>query len=52
VKIIYSNGRIIKSVTFDETSSIQLNISDIQSGIYLLEVNSSEGKAVKRLIKN
>lgn len=49
-KIYDVNGRILKSVKILSQNN-EINISDLNSGIYLLEVASNEGKTIKQIIK-
>lgn len=51
VSIIDVNGKLIKQLTFKNTNFFELNL-DVQSGIYLLTINSGNKKATIRLIKN
>ncbi|MDN3676430.1 T9SS type A sorting domain-containing protein [Flavobacterium paronense] len=46
------NGRTVKQNTFDNSPSIQLNIADLSSGVYLMKIVSQEGTATKKIIKN
>jgi hypothetical protein len=47
------NGRTIKSNTFaDAINDIQINVSDLSSGVYMMNINSDQGKAVKKIVKN
>jgi hypothetical protein len=51
VSITDLNGRIVKQNNFDSVSDIQMNISDLSSGVYMMNINSDKGTAVKKLIK-
>ncbi len=45
------NGRIIKSIDFKSPSSSEIiNVSDLNSGIYLVKVSQNNKKTVKKLI--
>jgi hypothetical protein len=44
------NGRIIKNLT--SVTNNQINVSDLNSGIYFLNIETNEGKTVKKFIKN
>lgn len=46
------NGRTIKSIEVDNVSEVQINVSDLNSGVYFMSINTAEGKAVKKFIKN
>ncbi len=52
VKITDLNGRVVKQNNFDSVSDIQVNVSDLSSGIYMMNINSSEGAVTKKIIKN
>jgi Secretion system C-terminal sorting domain len=52
VKITDLNGRVVKQSTFDSVSDIQMNVSDLSSGIYMMNINSNEGSVTKKIIKN
>ena len=46
------NGRVVKQDIFNNVSNISLNVSDLSSGIYLMNINTNEGSIVKKIIKN
>ncbi len=46
------NGRVIKNNIFDNVSDIKINLSDLSSGIYMMNINSSEGSVIKKIMKN
>ncbi len=46
------NGRSIKTITVENLSEVQINVADLNSGIYFMNINSNAGKAVKKFIKN
>lgn len=52
VSITDINGRTVKTVTVGNVSETQLNVSELTSGIYFLNINSDAGKAVKKFVKN
>ena len=49
-KIADLNGRIVKSGTANTTSA-QVNMSDLQTGVYMMTINSDKGSVVKKIIK-
>ena len=51
VSIIDVNGKLIRQSTYKNTKMFELNLN-VQSGIYLLTINSGNKKATIRLIKN
>jgi Secretion system C-terminal sorting domain len=52
VKITDLNGRVVKQSSFDSVSDIKMNVSDLSSGIYMMNINSNEGSVTKKIIKN
>ncbi len=53
VNITDLNGRIVKSVKFtDAPADIQINIADLSSGMYMMNISSDQGTAVKKIVKN
>lgn len=50
--IIDINGRIIKVFTSFNKNNTELNISELNAGIYFIEIQTNEGKSVKKFIKN
>lgn len=51
VSIIDVNGKLIRQSTYKNTKIFELNLN-VQSGIYLLTINSGNKKVTIRLIKN
>jgi hypothetical protein len=52
VEIVDINGRTVKSVKFDNVSEAQINISDLASGMYLVNISSDKGTTTKKIVKN
>lgn len=50
-KIADLNGRVVKSNETINSTEAQINISDLQSGVYMMTINSDNGSAVKKIIK-
>jgi hypothetical protein len=46
------NGRIVKSLSFDKISNVQINVSDLSTGVYMMNIFSDKGTATKKIIKN
>lgn len=46
------NGRIIKNQSFDTLATIEMNVSDIASGMYMMTIVSNEGNVTKKIVKN
>lgn len=51
IQITDLNGRVVKDVTFDGVSELQVNISDLTSGMYMMNIMSEEGTAVKKIVR-
>jgi len=45
------NGRTVRTYELNRQAEIQLNISDLNAGIYIFNVKTKEGTAVKKVIK-
>ncbi|HMK06612.1 MAG TPA: T9SS type A sorting domain-containing protein, partial [Flavobacterium sp.] len=43
IAIVDLNGRVVKQVSFDKLSSVQVNIADLSAGVYMMNISSSEG---------
>lgn len=52
VSVIDLNGRTVKSNKFDGVSNLQINIGDLSSGVYMLNIASDQGVTVKKIVKN
>jgi hypothetical protein len=52
ISITDINGRNVKEVKVNNVSETEVNISDLSSGIYFMNINTDNGKAVKKIIKN
>lgn len=50
-KIVDLNGRIVKFKETINSTAAQINISDLQSGVYMMTINSDNGTATKKIIK-
>lgn len=51
VKLTDINGRTVKSVSANATQ-VQINISDLNAGVYFMNIETNEGSAIKKIIKN
>jgi hypothetical protein len=51
VEFITIPGQIAKSANFINSSSVRLNISDLQNGVYLVRVRTNTGTSVQRIVK-
>ncbi|MBC7439487.1 MAG: T9SS type A sorting domain-containing protein, partial [Flavobacterium sp.] len=52
IQVTDINGRIVKSLNLNNVTSSQINVADLNAGIYFLNITSDAGKAVKKFIKN
>jgi len=46
------NGRTVKNVSFDNVSNVEVNVSDLASGLYIMNITSDKGTATKKFVKN
>ncbi|ESU24820.1 hypothetical protein FEDK69T_03730 [Flavobacterium enshiense DK69] len=46
------NGRTVKTLEFGGVTETQINVSDLNSGIYFMSIDTNEGTATKKIIKN
>ena len=46
------NGRTVKNVSFDNVANVQVNVSDLASGLYIMNITSNKGTATKKFVKN
>jgi len=52
IKITDLNGRVVKTSNYTGAlNSVQLNISDLSAGVYMMNINSDQGTAVKKIVK-
>ncbi|HEX9980013.1 MAG TPA: choice-of-anchor J domain-containing protein [Flavobacterium sp.] len=53
VEITDLNGRVVKTVSYtDAPSAIEININELASGMYMMNIASDQGVAVKKIMKN
>jgi len=52
VNITDLNGRTVKSIKLNGEASAQVNISDLSSGIYMMNISSDQGSIIKKIVKN
>ncbi|MFM9987640.1 T9SS type A sorting domain-containing protein [Flavobacterium sp.] len=45
------NGRTIKVVSPKNISNIEVNISDLTSGVYFMNIKTNEGSTIKKIVK-
>jgi hypothetical protein len=52
IKIVDLNGRVVKQINVNNVANTQINVSDMTSGIYFMNIISDQGTVTKKIIKN
>ncbi|NUY81643.1 T9SS type A sorting domain-containing protein [Flavobacterium sp. MAH-1] len=52
IQITDLNGRVVKQNQFDGVAQAQINVADLASGVYMMNITSAEGVAVKKIVRN
>jgi hypothetical protein len=52
ISITDLNGRVVKQNSYSNVSDIQLNVSDLASGMYMMNITSDKGSVTKKIVKN
>lgn len=52
VNVIDLNGRTVKAFNLGGVANAQINIGDLSSGVYMLNITSEEGTTTKKIVKN
>jgi hypothetical protein len=52
ISITDLNGRVVKQITFSNVNNVQVNVSDLSSGVYMMTISSDKGSLTKKFIKN
>ena len=52
INVIDINGRTVKTINNVLNSETEINVSDLTSGVYMLNVNTNEGVAKSKFVKN
>ena len=53
IQITDLNGRVVKTFTYNEgLETLQLDVSELSSGMYIMNVRSDQGQTTKKFIKN
>jgi|LakWasMe75_LOW10_FD_contig_71_429956_length_960_multi_8_in_0_out_0_1 hypothetical protein len=52
VDITDINGRTVKSLQVNNLTEIQMNVSDLNSGVYFMNIDTDSGRVVKKFIKS
>lgn len=45
------NGRTVKNQSFNNIADVQMNVSNLASGLYLMKIITNEGSTTKKIIK-
>lgn len=51
IKVTDLNGRVVKTIVAGNVSEVQINISDLTTGMYFVTVNTDNGSGSTKLIK-
>ena len=51
IEISDLNGRVVKSVYALDSSNVQVSVSDLSVGVYMMKINSDKGTTTKKVIK-
>ena len=52
ITMVDINGRTVKTINNSFNSEMEINVSDLTSGVYMLNVNTDEGVATSKFVKN
>ncbi|CAM3620648.1 hypothetical protein FSS13T_17890 [Flavobacterium saliperosum S13] len=52
VSISDINGRTVKSLNYNGVTETQINVSELNAGVYFMNIDTNEGVATKKIIKN
>jgi Secretion system C-terminal sorting domain len=52
INITDLNGRIVKSQKISNVSNIEINVADLTTGMYLMNINTEKGIVTKKIMKN
>lgn len=51
IKIVDLNGRVVKQLDYNNVTNIQINVSELTSGVYFMTINSDQGTTTKKIVK-
>ena len=51
-EIVDINGRTVKSIKLNGVSDATINVADLASGVYMLNVTTDNGKLTRKVVKN
>ncbi len=52
IEIMDLNGRIVKAMSVNNASDVNINVSDLSAGVYMINIYSENNKTTKKFIKN
>lgn len=52
VSIADINGRIVKEMSYKNMTDVQVSLSDLAAGMYIMNIKSEQGTATKKILKN
>jgi len=52
IRVIDLNGRIVKTVQSGFETEMQINVSDLTTGVYMINIKTDEGTATSKFIKS
>ncbi|ESU18755.1 hypothetical protein FCR2A7T_21580 [Flavobacterium cauense R2A-7] len=52
VAIMDINGRTVKSLNFNGVTETQVNVSELNAGVYFMSIDTNEGVATKKIVKS
>jgi hypothetical protein len=51
IEITDLNGRVVKTLNVTSLTDVQVTVSDLSQGVYMMKITSDKGTAVKKIIK-
>lgn len=52
IKMVDLNGRTVKALNLNGVTSSQITISDLNSGVYFMSIETTEGTVTRKIVKN
>jgi hypothetical protein len=52
IALVDLNGRTVKKVQSGFDAEIEINVSDLTAGVYMINIKTTEGIAISKFIKN
>jgi hypothetical protein len=50
-EIVNSFGQIIKEGNFNQTTNADINMKEVEAGIYFIKINQDRDKIIRKIIK-